>query len=170
MRDRLCNSPPRSPSARDRGHPQLDRIPTETVATRLVEVCGIPLIHDKTVDEWGTRRLWSVHDRATSDFKTRSVLHPDGVLARHNLHRMRDKQESATGFAQLNNCFAAFALSLKCSHNCPNIAFKPCSPWFLAVLNSFPINWDENRNGNPNRCSLIWHITARSDYRFGAHD
>jgi len=34
MRDRLCNSPPRSPSARDRGHPQLDRIPTETVATR----------------------------------------------------------------------------------------------------------------------------------------
>jgi hypothetical protein len=26
-------------------------------ATCLVEVCGLPLIHDKTVDEWGTAVL-----------------------------------------------------------------------------------------------------------------
>ncbi len=28
-------------------------------------VRGLPLIHDKTVDEWGTNGWWLFHDRAT---------------------------------------------------------------------------------------------------------
>jgi hypothetical protein len=35
------------------------------MATWQVEACGLPLIHDKTVDEWGTNGTWPVDDRAT---------------------------------------------------------------------------------------------------------
>ena len=35
------------------------------LCSTLVEVHGLPLIHDKTVDEWGTAGSWLHHDRAT---------------------------------------------------------------------------------------------------------
>jgi len=42
-------------SHRDRGQPP-------------PQLRGLPLIHDKTVDEWGTADSWSFHGRATCPF------------------------------------------------------------------------------------------------------
>ena len=43
------------------------------LGTRNIEVRGLPLIHDKTVDEWGTAGSWLFHDRATCPVEVRGL-------------------------------------------------------------------------------------------------
>jgi hypothetical protein len=50
---------------RDRGHPPESELRMEDW---MVGGRGLPLVHDKTVDEWGTHVSWLLHDRATCLF------------------------------------------------------------------------------------------------------